>query len=108
MTRNYTNTLGALGTSPEAHHAPSQAGITSLSGQPSILLESLPPISMDRFTEQSGLSPVTLWRFRKKGWIKTSVIAGRHYLTATQIAEFNTRLQSGEFAGNGPQTPRRS
>jgi len=62
---------------------------------------------MDRFTEQSGLSPVTLWRFRKKGWIKTCVIAGRHYLTAAQIAEFNTRLACGEFAGSGPQTPQR-
>lgn len=108
MSQHIKNTSGAQGTSPAAHHSPSVPGITSPSIQPTIPLESLPPISMDRFTEQSGLSPVTLWRFRKKGWIKTCVIAGRHYLTAAQIAEFNTRLACGEFAGSGPRTPQRA
>lgn len=107
MKRHFINASGAQGTSPAAHHAPSVTGNTSPSVQATIPLESVPPISMDRFTEQSGLSPVTLWRFRKKGWIKTCVIAGRHYLTAAQIAEFNARLASNEFAGDGPRTPSR-
>ena len=69
-------------------------------------LETLPPISLDCFMQQSGLSPVSLWRYRKKGWIKTCLIAGRHYLTRAEIARFNTRLEAGEFAGQ-VRTPSR-
>jgi hypothetical protein len=67
-----------------------------------------PPLSLDKFMEQSGLSPVTCWRYRKKGWLETVVIANRHYVTREAIAEFNKRATSGEFAGNlsNPSTAR--
>lgn len=59
-----------------------------------------PPLSLDKFMEQSGLSPVTCWRYRKRGWLETVVIANRHYVTREAIAEFNRRATAGEFAGN--------
>jgi hypothetical protein len=59
-------------------------------------------MSMDRFLEQTGVSPVTAWRWRGKGWLKTIVIAGRHYITREAIAEFNRRAMAGEFAGAIP------
>jgi hypothetical protein len=100
----------------EAHHSPSSTGNNSTSTSAPIPLEALkafvqetlPPISMDRFIETSGLSQPTIWRYRRQGMIKTSLIAGRHYLTPAQVAEFNARLSAGEFAGNGPRTPSRT
>jgi hypothetical protein len=62
-------------------------------------LEALPPISLDLFLQQSGFSPTTAWRYRKKGWLRTIVIAGRHYVTREAIAEFNGRAGRGEFTG---------
>ncbi len=64
-----------------------------------IPLETMPPISLDEFERQIGLSSVTLWRFRKRGWLKTTIIAGRHYVSRAAIAEFNRRAAAGEFAG---------
>ena len=64
-----------------------------------IPLNAHPPISLDKFMEQSGLSPATCWRYRKRGWLSTIVIAGRNYVTREAIAEFNRRAGSGEFAG---------
>ena len=59
----------------------------------------MPPLSMDEFRRQTGLSPVTLWRFRKRGWLTTVVIAGRHYVTREAITSFNHRAACGEFSG---------
>ena len=59
-----------------------------------------PPISLDAFGRESGLSPSTLWRYRRAGWLNTITIAGRHYITREAIAEFNTRAAAGEFAGS--------
>jgi len=64
-----------------------------------IPLNAFPPISMDLFLEQSGFSPATAWRYRRKGWLRTVVIAGRHYISRSAIAEFNERAEQGEFAG---------
>ena len=108
MSRNITTTLSAQGGISLAAHHPLSPGINTTPAHETIPLEAHPPISMDCFVQQSGLSPVTLWRFRKKGWLKTCVIAGRHYITREEIARFNARMESGEFAGNGPQTPARS
>lgn len=58
-----------------------------------------PPISLSKFIEMTGLSEATIWRFRKRGFLKTYGIANRQYLTRGDIAEFNRRLKSGEFAG---------
>ena len=62
-------------------------------------LNAFPPISLDKFLELSGLSPTTAWRYRRRGWLKTVVIAGRHYVTREAIADFNDRAKRGEFAG---------
>lgn len=62
-------------------------------------LNAFPPISLDLFLQQSGLSPATAWRYRKRGWLATVVIAGRHYVTREAIALFNDRAGRGEFAG---------
>lgn len=67
-----------------------------------IPLAAHPPLSLDLFIRQSGLSPVTCWRYRNKGWLKTVVIANRHYVTREAIAEFNQRAEAGEFAGTLP------
>ncbi len=62
-------------------------------------LAAQPPLSLDQFMRQSGLSAATCWRYRKRGWLKTVIIAGRHYVPREAIAEFNARAAAGEFAG---------
>lgn len=69
--------------------------------------DSAPPISVSRFLEISGLSPVSAWRFEKRGWLRCVRIAGRKYITAREMREFNRRLEAGEFAGK-TSTPRRN
>lgn len=59
---------------------------------------SLPMLALDKFIEETGLSPVTVWRFRKKGWLVCVNIAGRLYITREEIAKFNARAVAGEFA----------
>ena len=69
--------------------------------------ESLSPIrSLQSFIGGIGISPVTAWRFEKRGWIKTVNIAGRRYITADAEAEFVRRAASGEFAKQH-KTPKR-
>ncbi|MCX8492626.1 MAG: hypothetical protein ORN23_00150 [Chthoniobacterales bacterium] len=85
MPRNITTTLSAQGGISLAAHHPLSPGINTTPAHETIPLEAHPPISMDCFVQQSGLSPVTLWRFRKKGWLKTCVIAGRHYITREEL-----------------------
>jgi hypothetical protein len=63
-----------------------------------IPLAAHPPLALDLYIRQSGFSPATCWRYRKKGWLQTVVIAGRHYVTREAIAEFNRRAARGEFA----------
>jgi len=60
--------------------------------------ENIPPIALDRFGEMTGLSPCSLWRFQKRGWLKTYVISNRRYVLAEDVAEFNRRLKAGDFA----------
>jgi hypothetical protein len=57
-----------------------------------------PPMALDKFIELSGLSAVTLYRFRKRGFLKTINICGRHYVARSEIARFNARAAAGEFA----------
>ena len=68
-------------------------------------IEAAPPISVTRFLETSGISQVTFWRWEQKGIIKTVRIAGRKYITAAALAEFNRRLSAGDFSGE-TQNPR--
>lgn len=69
-------------------------------------LDASPPISLGKFLTITGTSPVTAWRWEKRGWLKTVRIAGRKYISAEALREFNRRLEAGEFAGK-TQKPRR-
>jgi len=55
-------------------------------------------MALDKFIEQTGLSPVTIWRFRKKDFLETVNICGRHYILRSEIARFNARALAGEFS----------
>lgn len=65
-----------------------------------------PIMSLDKFTEQTGLSSATVWRWRKKGMLSTVNICGRQYILRSEIARFNERAAAGDFAKQLP-TPRR-
>jgi hypothetical protein len=55
-------------------------------------------ISLNRWLEQVGVTPITAWRWRQRGWLKTVNIAGRQYLTQEAIDEFHRRAVAGEFS----------
>lgn len=67
-------------------------------------IDSEPPIALDQFIEQSGISAVTVWRYRRAGLLRTLNIYGRHYLTRAEIRRFNERAAAGEFA-KAPSRP---
>jgi hypothetical protein len=81
-------------------------GTNNDANKPSVATDSHPPIALDKLIEQSGLSVVTVWRYRRAGWLKTLNICGRHYLTRSEIARFNARAAAGEFA-KAPTKPKR-
>lgn len=60
--------------------------------------DSEPPIALDKFIEQSGISAVTIWRYRRAGMLNALNICGRLYLTRAEIRRFNERAAKGEFA----------
>lgn len=55
-------------------------------------------ISLNKWLVEVGVRPITAWRWRKRGWLKTVNIAGRQYLTQEAIDEFHCRAVAGEFA----------
>jgi hypothetical protein len=57
-------------------------------------------MSLHRFCEITGLSKASVWRYEKRGWLRTPLIANRRYILAADVAEFNRRLASDEFAGS--------
>jgi hypothetical protein len=59
-------------------------------------------MSLQRFCQITGLSKVSAWRYEKRGWLRTHLLANRRYILAADVAEFNRRLASDEFAGSGP------
>jgi hypothetical protein len=65
---------------------------------PEAILAALPPVAYDKFLTDSGASPTTGWRWRKRGWLRTINICGRHYITAEALTDFNRRAAAGEFA----------
>lgn len=62
-------------------------------------------VSLSWWIEQMGVSAITAWRWRKKGWLRVTNICGRLYLSAAAIAEFNERAERGEFA-QVPKVPK--
>jgi hypothetical protein len=69
-------------------------------------LDTEPIMSLDKFIEQTGLSAITLWRYRKKGMLTTVNICGRQYILRAEIARFNQCAAAGEFA-KAPTRPRK-
>jgi len=69
-------------------------------------LDAEPIMSLDKFTEQTGLSAVTVWSYRRKGMLTTVNICGRQYILRSEIARFNQRAAAGEFA-KAPNPPRK-
>jgi len=57
--------------------------------------------SFSRWLETIPVSSTTGWRWIKRGWIRPINIAGRLYLTRSEIDRFQARAASGEFA-RGP------
>jgi hypothetical protein len=55
-------------------------------------------MSLHRFCEITGLSKVSAWRYEKREWLRTHLIANRRYILAIDVAEFNRRLAANEFA----------
>src|SRR5207244_10037078 len=64
--------------------------------------EYVPPMSLHRFCQITGLSKASAWCYEKRGWLRTHLIANRRYILAADLAEFNRRLASDEFAGSVP------
>jgi len=54
--------------------------------------------SLSNWLESLGVTSVTGWRWRRKGWITTVNIAGRQYISAEAINAFQQRAAAGEFA----------
>jgi hypothetical protein len=64
-------------------------------------------LALSKFGREAGVDSVTLWRWRKRGWLETVNIAGRRYVTSDGLAEFQRRAAAGEFAQLHP-VPRRA
>jgi hypothetical protein len=64
------------------------------------------PVALNHWLEQKGVTPMTAWRWRKKGWLETINISGRVYITPEAIAKFTRRAASGEFAKDHPAPKR--
>src|SRR6266576_2906470 len=73
---------------------------SSTNAQKTVPPEYVPPMSLHRFCEITGLSKVSAWRYEKRGWLRTHLIANRRYILAADVAEFNRRFASDEFARN--------
>lgn len=51
-----------------------------------------------RWLQDVGIDPVTGWRWRQRGWISPVNIAGRLYVSAESVAQFERRAEAGQFA----------
>lgn len=67
-------------------------------------------ISLAKIQQEWGLSSVSMWRYRKRGWLKGTVtIGGRIYLPVEAYNDFVARAQTGEFAQvRNPRSPKKS
>ena len=65
-------------------------------------------IALDRWVEMVGITTVTAWRWRKRGIIRTTNIAGRQYVLPNDHSEFLRRAAAGDFAvqSKAPRPPR--
>jgi predicted site-specific integrase-resolvase len=63
-------------------------------------------IALNVWIQQVGITPVTAWRWRKRGMINPVNICGRLYLTAPDLEQFSKRASVGEFAQEA-KTPKK-
>lgn len=56
------------------------------------------PVTLQKYGAALGRSAPTLWRYRRKGWLRTINIAGRPYVLPADALEFERRAAGGEFA----------
>jgi hypothetical protein len=68
--------------------------------QKTVPAEYVPPMSLHRFCQITGLSKASAWRYENRRWLRTHLIGNRRYILAADLAEFNRRLASDEFAGS--------
>src|SRR5262249_53377686 len=73
---------------------------SSVNAQKTVPAEYVPPMSLHRFCEITGLSKASAWRYEKRGWLRTHLITNRRYVLAADVADFNRRLTSDDFAGS--------
>ena len=52
----------------------------------------------EKWLGQVGVSRTTGWRWRRRRWIKTANIAGKVYVTESEICRFTKRVEAGDFA----------
>src|SRR5262249_32281428 len=45
-----------------------------------------------------GISDTTLWRWSRRGWVRTVNICGKIYVDLQSLADFDRRAAAGEFA----------
>src|SRR5207245_7344215 len=64
---------------------------SSANAQKTVCAEYIPPMSLHRFCEITGLSKASAWRYEKRGWLRTHLIANRRYILAADLAELNYR-----------------
>src|ERR1051326_3984015 len=57
-----------------------------------------PVVSYARWLAKTGISPVTGYRWRQRGWITAINIAGRLYLSRPEMERFQARAAAGEFS----------
>jgi predicted site-specific integrase-resolvase len=65
-------------------------------------------ISLRRWCRQAGVSDTTVWRYRRKGWLRCVNICGKLYLRSEDLAEFINRAATGEFAKPATGAARKS
>ena len=56
-----------------------------------------PMQAVSAFMRSLGKTPMTAWRWDRRGWFHTINIAGRRYITSAEIARFMQRAEAGEF-----------
>jgi len=61
-------------------------------------------IPLRRWLTELGVSKVTAWRWRKRGYIRLISIAGRNYIARAEIRKFEERAAAGEFRKTAPIT----
>jgi hypothetical protein len=55
-------------------------------------------LPLKEWTTRMGLSSVTVWRWRRQGWLKVVRVGSRLFLRPEDITEFEERAALGEFS----------